>query len=70
MRPAASRETPTRRAYRGDFAVFAEWSGLHGLDPLYTTPEHVAAFLAAEIERWGRVVRDNQIQADLSGAPG
>ena len=41
-----------------------------GADVVASPAEECAAFLAGEIERWGRVVRDNHIQADLSGAPG
>ncbi len=41
-----------------------------GADVVASPAEECAAFLADEIERWGRVVRDNHIQADLSGAPG
>jgi hypothetical protein len=41
-----------------------------GADVVASPAEECAAFLAGEIERWGRVVRDNQIRADLSGAPG
>jgi len=41
-----------------------------GADVVGSPAEDCAAFLAGEIERWGRVVRDNHIQADLSGAPG
>ena len=41
-----------------------------GADVVASPAEEGAAFLAGEIERWGRVVRDNHIQADLSGAPG
>ena len=42
----------------------------HGADVVASSAEECAAFLAGEIERWGRVIRDNNIQADLSGAPG
>jgi hypothetical protein len=35
-----------------------------------SSAEECAAFLAGEIERWGRVIRDNDIRADFSGSPG
>src|ERR687894_235654 len=36
----------------------------HGADVAATPAEECAAFLAGEIERWGRVIRDNDIRAD------
>ena len=41
-----------------------------GADVVASSAEECAAFLASEIERWGRVIRDNAIGADFSGAPG
>ncbi len=41
-----------------------------GADVVVSSAEERAAFLAGEIERWGRVIRDNDIRVDLSGAPG
>jgi tripartite-type tricarboxylate transporter receptor subunit TctC len=35
-----------------------------GMDVLATSGESFAAFYDNEIERWGRVVRDNGIRAD------
>jgi len=35
-----------------------------GMELLVSTPEQMQKFVAAEIERWGRVVRDNNIRAD------
>ena len=40
-----------------------------GADVVASSAEECAAFLAGEIERWGRVVRDNDIRADFSAAP-
>ena len=41
-----------------------------GADVVASPAEECAAFLAGEIERWGRVIRDNDIRADFSGSPG
>ena len=41
-----------------------------GADVVASSAEECAAFLAGEIERWGRVIRDNDIRADFSGSPG
>jgi tripartite-type tricarboxylate transporter receptor subunit TctC len=35
-----------------------------GLEPLTSTPEEFAAYLRAEIAKWGRIIRDNNLRAD------
>ena len=35
-----------------------------GVDPQASTPEELAAFIRAEFEKWGRVVREARIQVD------
>lgn len=35
-----------------------------GLDPRTTTPEEFSVFLAAEVAKWGKVVRDANVQAE------
>jgi site-specific recombinase XerD len=41
----------TRRVYRIDFQIFSDWCAGRGVNALPASPESVAAFLAAEIER-------------------
>jgi len=38
--------------------------GKIGVEVVAGTPEHFAAFLKSEVERWGRVVREANIKAD------
>ncbi|HEX2825034.1 MAG TPA: tripartite tricarboxylate transporter substrate binding protein [Burkholderiales bacterium] len=35
-----------------------------GADPVASTPEQFGAYVKSEIARWGKVIRDNNIQAD------
>jgi tripartite-type tricarboxylate transporter receptor subunit TctC len=35
-----------------------------GCDVLATGPEECGRFLSAEIDRWGKVIRDNNIRVD------
>jgi tripartite-type tricarboxylate transporter receptor subunit TctC len=35
-----------------------------GADVVSSTPEECARFIRAEIEKWGKVIRDNNIRAD------
>ncbi|MBE7158269.1 MAG: hypothetical protein INR62_07510 [Rhodospirillales bacterium] len=44
----AEKADATRRAYRSDFRIFAAWCEARGATPVPTSPEMVAAFLAAE----------------------
>jgi tripartite-type tricarboxylate transporter receptor subunit TctC len=39
-----------------------------GADVVASSAEECATFLESEIERWGRVIRDNNIQAEYSGS--
>ena len=38
--------------------------GKIGVEVVAGTPEHFAAFLKSEVERWGKVVREANIKAD------
>jgi tripartite-type tricarboxylate transporter receptor subunit TctC len=35
-----------------------------GADVVASTPEECGRFIRAEIEKWGKVIRDNNIRAD------
>jgi site-specific recombinase XerD len=48
---AAEKAEATRTAYRSDGRLFADWCASHGLTPLLTAAETVAAFLAHEVDR-------------------
>jgi site-specific recombinase XerD len=48
---AAEKAEATRAAYRTDVRIFAAWCASHGLTPLPSAPETVAAFLAHEADR-------------------
>jgi site-specific recombinase XerD len=47
----AEKADATRRAYRSDFKLFAEYCRAHGAEPVPASPELVAAFLSGEALR-------------------
>jgi tripartite-type tricarboxylate transporter receptor subunit TctC len=51
-----------RKALRQDEVVAR--LAAEGSEPMGSTPEEFRAFLAAELEKWGKVVRDARVQLD------
>src|SRR5215475_13330900 len=51
----AEKAEATRRAYRSDFALFRSWCDTKRVPALPSSPEAVAAYLAAEANRGAKI---------------
>jgi tripartite-type tricarboxylate transporter receptor subunit TctC len=69
LAPAGTPKAVIDRVQRDSVAALAaadlrERFSAGGLEPLTSTPDEFAAYLRAEITKWGRIIRDNNLRAD------